>query len=73
MSWNYRVIWFESSIGPYCAVHEVYYEGEDKPVGYAAEPAVVLWEPDDGDPTEILNKFREALAKPYLREEDFFH
>lgn len=74
-TWNYRVMEFCSPTEPlpWRAIHEVFYDEGGRPVGYTKDPAVVAWGPDDGDsaPQLTLERMREALAKPVLREQDF--
>lgn len=78
-TWNYRVIEFVTP--PYTdepnerwrAIHEVYYDENGRPVGYTENPAVIGWHADDGDsvPLTIIERMREALAKPVLVPSDF--
>lgn len=75
MAWNYRVIEFvDPHEGPWTAIHEVYYDEAGKPNGYAEQPAQVLSFDDGGNQRElawVLDRMRDALAKPVLRESDF--
>lgn len=79
MTWNYRVIEFvtpSSADAPqetWRAIHEVYYDDQGRPVGYTENPAVIGWLADEGDsaPAAILERMREALAKPALVPSDF--
>ena len=69
--WNYRVIEFTEGPAHWRAVHEVYYNDEDKPVAYGAS-AGVHWDVTEGDaaPLNILARIREALEKPILTPSD---
>lgn len=77
MNWNYRVLEFaEPETGePWQAIHEVYYDDDGQPNGYAEDAAIVMSEEDgDGEPMGlawVLQKMSEALQKPVLREIDF--
>ena len=70
--WNYRAIRFEHGEDSHIAIHEVHYQ-DDRPVAYSETPAVVLWsvEEPDGTGLAILDRMREALVKPVLRESEF--
>ena len=78
-TWNYRVIEFITPSpegmpeGSWRAIHEVYYDENGRPNGYAESSAVIGWHTDEGDsaPFTILERMREALAKPVLIESDF--
>lgn len=69
-TWNYRVIEKEHDGEISRAIHEVHYEN-DVPVAYTENPASIVWEADDEEPKRVLERMREALDKPVLREEDF--
>jgi hypothetical protein len=72
-SWNYRVMEFAyEDGGTFRAIHEVYYSN-GVPNGYAQDPAAILWGADEGDEGAllVLQRMREALAKPVLSEKDF--
>jgi hypothetical protein len=73
VTWNYRVIEFQSGDEIHRAIHEVYYDEAGKPNGYTENPASVFWNADeDGDaPNRILERMQEALKKPVLTEKDF--
>lgn len=75
MAWNYRVIEFvDPNDGPWTAIHEVYYDDAGKPNGYAEDPAQVVSFDDGGNVRElswVLDRMRDALGKPVLRESDF--
>jgi hypothetical protein len=70
--WNCRVIEFPSDEETWFAVHEVYYE-YGVPVAYSKEPAAAGWTDDDGPEAGLhrLEKFSEALKKPFLKLADF--
>lgn len=72
-SWNYRAMHFSSGEEHWAALHEVHYE-QGRPVAYAEQPAVVMWDPvEDGELSAvlILERMKEALFKPPLTEADF--
>lgn len=71
-TWNYRVISFRHGEEAWCAIHEVYYD-DGVPTGHTVEPAVAMWDPEEGDDAGVrtLERMREALAKPVLTESDF--
>lgn len=80
MSWNYRVIVFtthpdngEALDTHYYGIHEVYYDAKGNPNAYAIDPAPVFWDADDdpNTPHSILDRMRDALSKPVLRQQDF--
>ncbi len=73
MTWNYRIIEFQTGDETHRAIHEVYYDDDGKPTGYADNPASVWWHVDEeeGAPNRILERMQEALAKPVLTEKDF--
>lgn len=68
--WNYRVIEFEDD---HLAVHEVYYENDDKtPRAYASDPADLWWEScDTGMKKFFIDGFTKAFDMLYLKESDF--
>ena len=70
--WNYRAIHFEHGEDSHVAIHEVHYR-DGIPVAYSETPAVVLWsvEEPDGTGLAILDRMREALVKPVLRDSEF--
>lgn len=70
--WNYRAIRFEHGEDSHIAIHEVHYQ-DGMPVAYSETPAVALWsvEEPDGTGLAILDRMREALVKPVLRESEF--
>ncbi|MFM0648093.1 hypothetical protein PQR14_27560 [Paraburkholderia bryophila] len=72
-SWNYRVVEFSNEFGEtFRAIHEVYYSN-GVPNGYAQDAAAIQWDTDEGDEgaLRVLQRMREALAKPVLTEKDF--
>jgi hypothetical protein len=69
-TWNYRVIETGAGDETSRAIHEVHYE-DGVPVAYTENPAPIVWESDDEEPKRVLERMREALDKPVLREEDF--
>lgn len=75
MTWDYRVIEFvdPSSMEPWRAIHEVFYDENGKPNGYAENPAGIVWDTDvgDGEPTRIIERLAMALRFPVLVERDF--
>ncbi|MDR7299500.1 hypothetical protein J2X16_004870 [Pelomonas aquatica] len=70
--WNCRVIEFPSEEETWYAIHKVYYE-HGVPVAYGKSPADPGWTKDDGPDAGLgrLDKFKEALRKPFLKVSDF--
>lgn len=70
--WNCRVIEFPSDEETWYAIHEVHY-WHGRPCAYTAEPAALGWISidDPGGASNRLERFREALRKPYLKASDF--
>ncbi|MBA4342305.1 MAG: hypothetical protein C0423_09155 [Methylibium sp.] len=70
--WNCRVIEFPSEDETWYAIHEVYYD-HGLPVAYGASAADPGWTMEDGPDAGLdrLEKFKEALRKPVLKEVDF--
>lgn len=77
MSWNYRIVEFETNACGYHQIyrqiHEVYYNDDGKPESYTQYPAQVSWEIEEGDETcdEILKQMALARVKPILTPADF--
>jgi hypothetical protein len=75
MTWNYRVIEFvDPSDEPWRAIFEVYYDDAGNPNGYNEDPAEVVSSDAEGVEAGlgwVLDRMREALAKPILVEHDF--
>lgn len=73
MHWNYRVILFKSALESYYAIHEVHYDDNDKPTAYAADPASVLWDVEEGTEIglQVLAQMALACSKPVLLASDF--
>lgn len=73
--WNYRVIEFlDPSEGPWKAIHEVHYDEHGRPASYSDSPACVVSCDDGGNERDlawVLDRMREALDRPTLRESDF--
>lgn len=74
--WNYRVIEFVAPDGEtWRAIHEVHSDDDGNLTGYGEKPAPVMGEAVDGDIRGglewTLDRMREALDKPVLRESDF--
>jgi hypothetical protein len=69
-TWNYRVIETVHDGDVSRAIHEVHYDN-GVPISYTENPAGVAWETDDDEPRRMLDRMREALDKPVLREADF--
>lgn len=69
--WDYRVMQFAREGDPSCAIHEVHYDDDGKPVAYTENPAYVAWDADEGDPTGILLRMAVAIDKPTLTPADF--
>jgi hypothetical protein len=75
MTWDYRVIEFVEMDGtPWQAIHEVHYDDSGAPNGYGENPAVIQSSDAAGCLVSlewVLDRMREALAKPVLVERDF--
>ncbi len=71
-TWNYRAMAFRHSEDAWCAIREVYYDN-GVPTAYTTTPAVVMWDPEEGEEagSRTLDRMREALGKPALTDEDF--
>lgn len=71
--WNHRVLMFKNEHESWYAVHEVYYDGNDKPVAYREGASAVHWPVEEGDAmgAEILEQIGKALTKPVLLASDF--
>ncbi len=71
--WNHSVIEFDAGEDSYSAVHEVYYEADGRLRGYAVDPAIMMWTPDDepGAARRALEKFQRALAEPPIKAKEF--
>lgn len=72
--WNHRVLWFITATESWYAVHEVYYDENDKPVAYREGPSAVQWPVEEGEAmgAEILEQMGKALTKPVLLASDFY-
>lgn len=70
MHWNYRVMFFDGE-EPYYAIHEVYYNEDGTPEGYAQSSADIVWEGQVEAGLEELRVMQVAFTKPVLRPEDF--
>ena len=69
MAWNHRVIREDKEYGALYAIHEVYYE-DGKPVGYTEKPLPPIGE-TLGELEFEIDRFKEAIKKPVLTEDDF--
>lgn len=69
MTWNYRVILIDDTLG----IHEVYYDSEGKPEFYTESPTPIRVFSDEGiDSLKwSINNMSKALDKPILTEQDF--
>lgn len=63
---------FVSGAQAWTAIHEVYYEG-GRPRGYTEGPAAVMWDTEEGisGGLRVLERMKDALLKPPLKETDF--
>jgi hypothetical protein len=70
--WNFRVMEFSHGEDTWRAIHEVHYE-HNVPVSYSQNEAIVMWAPEEGEAAglNVLERMREAIAKPVLRVTDF--
>jgi hypothetical protein len=76
VSWNYRVIEFVDPTTEelWRAIHEVHYHADGRPSMYSENPASVTSCDDagnQGDLAWVLDRMRDALGKPALKETDF--
>lgn len=73
--WNYRVMEFAPERPdelPVRAIHEVYYRDDGQPRAYTVNPAGVSSEGLGNEGLAlVLDRMREALARPVLRPSDF--
>lgn len=72
--WDYRVMQFSDGGLLWRAIHEVYYDDDDKPISYTDEPAVVMWDANDDNvlaPMLELQRMTQAIGKPTLTPADF--
>ncbi|PRP71973.1 hypothetical protein BUE93_03505 [Chromobacterium amazonense] len=78
-TWDYRVIEFEAPAEGdaephhWRAIHEVFYDNDGQPAAFGENPAIVLWNVEEGDssPANTLARMQAALAKPLLKPSDF--
>jgi len=68
--WNHRVIAFETNGEKWWSVHEVYYDENGEPWGYAEGEAGLMWF-DGESPEDQLMRLRKALDAPVLTDADF--
>jgi hypothetical protein len=70
--WNFRVMEFSHGDETWRAIHEVHYE-HNVPVSYSENAAIVMWAPEEGETAglAVVERMREAMGKPVLRESDF--
>ena len=75
MSWNYRVIYHheEQPGESWHGIHEVYYaeDNDDHPVSYKTDHIGVMSTEGIEGLGWVLDRMREALAKPVLTPGDF--
>lgn len=68
--WNHRVVVFRypGETEYTCEIKEVYYD-DDGNIEFSTErPIEVWWNHGEDDPAELLERLRNAIAKPYLIE-----
>ena len=72
-SWNYRIMGFGYPENPHYAIHEVYYDEDEKLKSYSESAAVVFGDLGDekNSMSWILDQMREAIDKPILMEDEF--
>ncbi|QBQ95920.1 hypothetical protein [Paraburkholderia pallida] len=68
--WNYRVMEFHEGGETWREFREVYYRNGE-PEGYSSVYASPCWDDDDEAARRILDRMRDALARPILRPGDF--
>lgn len=68
MKWNYRVMARQFTNTIEFAIYEVYYDKDDEPNAYSAEPNPIIVDESEGTEVlnEVLDKMRTALDKPIL-------
>lgn len=71
MSWNYRVLATEHNGELYLRIHEVFYNADNEPDGYSAEPMSAQGESIPSIRKD-LRKMKEALKKPVLWGDERF-
>lgn len=72
MAWNYRILAHrEKEEEIYFQIHEVYYDQNGKPNGYAASPSNVSGE-DEGAINWALDNMKACMQKPILWAGDRF-
>jgi hypothetical protein len=75
MTWNYRIVKFNdepasaSETGEYYEIKEVFYDFEDKPIGYS--DAVCGSDTYEGL-FKCMSMMQSAHAKPVIDEEEFY-
>lgn len=66
-AWDYRIL--AHGEGFHFEIHEVYYDGQGKPIGYTENSVVSA---DDAEGIAwVLDKMKEAAQKPILSAERF--
>jgi len=67
---NYRLLKHESEHGDWHAIHEVFYNGDGKPILCSVEPINVQIPPNSSEPKEsaeeVLRRISEATDKPII-------
>lgn len=74
MTWNYRVIAHTSPTSAeddFMAMHEVYYDPDDKPRSYGVAIAMVASTDGVDGLRWQLGRMQEGLEKPVLQHSDF--
>ena len=69
--WDYRVMQFSDGGLLWRAIHEVYYDDDDKPISYTDEPAVVMWDANDQSvlPVGVSSGLAQKLRRKLLVHE----
>lgn len=68
MTWNHRVIKHEKDGEVWYTLHEVFYDDDGSIKGWTQDAIAPLSETRDGL-YWVLDKMREAVAKPVLKED----
>lgn len=72
MTWNFRVMELIDSDGePYHEIREIYYDENGKLNGYVDHAAEISSVGGLAGLAWVLDRMREALEKPVVRERDF--
>ena len=74
MTWNYRIIRHHGPKEEWLGLHEVYYDGADKPKAYTVNPIGFVADASEGAEgiiSGLQNALEDAKCYPILDETDF--